>query len=123
MFTRRSVRIEVSGSRLGLTHRHLDQSAGGEKGIARQEIGVFRFSPERSDQFVRISNHGSNGNVSFQAIELTLVSQTNDTGSDDRIVISAEDDRIRLAGSWTRNESQGIVSFEDKDAGKGNRCW
>jgi hypothetical protein len=114
--TLKSFTIRLLTGKLGLYQQYVDQSVQGEGAILRQKLGdKFTLKSADREQRVEVSNRGTVGNVSVQAVELRGPLPETTVR-----LIPVTDPSVRPQGAWRLIDRNGVRSYEDENMNKGS---
>jgi hypothetical protein len=108
--------IRILPGRLGLYQEYVNQNEGPPGDLVKKTLNA-RFTLKAGDavQRLEVSNRGTSGNVSVEAVELRgpLPSATVKT-------IPITDPSVQAQGAWNLADHGGVKSYEDEDRHKGS---
>lgn len=116
MESRTTIRIPVSGERLEVSQRMVDQSqlaSDADDPYTEELLGEFRLSPQGSGQRLVLHNLGTHRNVSFAGVVLRNLD------ADSSIELPADSSQVQVEGAWESEERNGLTSYEDRSRHKG----
>lgn len=113
--TTQGITVRLFADRLGLFQDYVDQNDGPAGNLVKKKLGdAFTLKAGNTGQRLEVSNRGTSGIVSVQAVELRgpLPAETTK-------MIPVTDPSVQVQGAWRLVDREGVKSYEDGNQHKG----